>query len=65
VLRGHLARADISSWVGEVFGDATLATRLCEVERLDAVRGMVDARDAIRELVEERYAFCPDDESAC
>ncbi len=65
VLRGHLARADISSWVGEVFGDATLAARLREVEGLDAVRGVVDARDAIRELVEERYAFCPDHEGAC
>jgi hypothetical protein len=63
VVRGHLARADISSWVGEVFGDATLAARLREVERLDMVRGAVDARDAIRELVVERYAFCPDGET--
>jgi hypothetical protein len=55
-IRGHLERGDVSHWVGEVFGDDVLAARLRDVERLDSDQGAVDARDAIRTLIDERYA---------
>jgi len=57
VLAGHLDRRDVSRWVGDVFGDHVLAGRIHELEELHRMGRPVDAADALRQLVDERYTL--------
>lgn len=55
ILEGHLRRGDVSSWIANVFGDRTLAARICDLEAQVALGRMLDAADAVLELIQERY----------
>ena len=57
VLAAHLDRGDVSRWVGAVFGDHVLAARVRELEQLHRLGQPLDGADALRQLVEERYAL--------
>jgi hydroxymethylpyrimidine pyrophosphatase-like HAD family hydrolase len=59
VLAGHLDRGDLSRWVDDVFGDHLLATRIRELELLRRMGRPIDAVDALRQLVDERYTLVP------
>ena len=59
VLAGHLDRGDVSRWVGDVFGDHVLARRIHELEQLHRLGRPLDAADALRQLVGERYTLVP------
>ncbi len=56
VLEHHLRRSDVSRWIGEVFGDTELARSVEEIENQLRMGSMLDARDAVVERIEERYA---------
>jgi hydroxymethylpyrimidine pyrophosphatase-like HAD family hydrolase len=60
VLAGHLERGDISRWVSGVFGDHVLAGRIRELEQLHRLKQPLDAVDALRQLVDERYVLVDD-----
>lgn len=57
ILAGHLERGDISRWVSGVFGDYVLAARVRELEQLHRLGQPLDRVDALRQLVDERYAL--------
>jgi hydroxymethylpyrimidine pyrophosphatase-like HAD family hydrolase len=59
VLAGHLDRGDVSRWVGDVFGDYVLAGRIYALEQLHRMGRPLDAADALRQLVDERYTLVP------
>jgi hypothetical protein len=59
VLAGHLDRGDVSRWVGDVFGDHVLAGRIRELEQLHRMGRPLDAADALRQLVDERFTRVP------
>jgi hypothetical protein len=56
VVAGHLQRGDVSRWVADVFGDYVLAVGVREIERLHRLGRALDEVDAVRELIDERYA---------
>jgi hypothetical protein len=60
VLAGHMDRGDVSRWVGDVFGDHVLAARIRELEQLQRLKQPLDAVDALRQLVDERYVLLDD-----
>jgi hypothetical protein len=57
VLAGHLEREDVSRWVSSVFGDYVLAARIHQLEQLHHLGRSLDAVDALRQLVDERYTL--------
>ncbi len=54
-LDGHLRRADFSRWIDDVFGDHALAARIREMEHQYRLGRMLDVRDALVTLIQERY----------
>jgi hypothetical protein len=56
----HLVRGDFSRWIGDVFGDYPLAARLREIEARHRRGDLLDARDHVLELVEQRYVLADD-----
>jgi hypothetical protein len=54
-LEGHLLHGDVSSWIANVFGDRTLAACIRDLESQVALGRMLDAPDAVLELIQERY----------
>jgi hypothetical protein len=55
VLEGHLRRGDVSRWIADVFGDFSLAAQVRRIEQLRRLGQALDARDALAQLVAERY----------
>jgi hypothetical protein len=56
-IRGYLDRHDFSRWIDDVFRDYTLAARIEELENQNGFRQESVLRDAIIQLIEERYAL--------
>jgi hypothetical protein len=59
-LDGHLRRGDVSRWLAGVFGDHPLAARLREVEEQHCLGRLLDARDRVIALIEDRYLLATD-----
>jgi len=55
-----MERGDVSRWVGDVFGDHVLAARIRELEQLQRLKQPLDAVDALKQLVDERYVLLDD-----
>jgi len=56
-LDGHLRRRDFSRWIGDVFGDYQLASRVRDLEGQYLVGWSPDVNDALVRAVRERYDF--------
>ena len=54
-LRDHLARGDLSRWIGDVFGDATLAAEIRGIEEQHVLGTLPDVNDALVHAIHERY----------
>lgn len=52
---GHLRGGDFSRWIGDVFGDATLAARIREIEDVFRAGRSINVNDALAEVVRNRY----------
>lgn len=56
-LDGHLRRRDFSRWIGDVFGDHRLASRVRDLEGQYLVGWAPDINEALTRAVRERYDF--------
>ena len=56
-IRGYLDRHDFSRWIDDVFGDYILAARIEELENQNGSSQNPLVRDAIIQLIEERYTL--------
>jgi hypothetical protein len=58
---GHLRRSDLSRWIGQVFGDYTLATTIRQVEDLYRADPGTNAPAIIATAIRNRYEFVESD----
>jgi hypothetical protein len=56
-VKGYLDRHDFSRWIDQVFGDYTLAAQIEDLENRDRSRQDSLVRDAIIQLIAERYTL--------
>ena len=54
-VEGHLNRNDFSRWIGQVYGDHSLATRVRECEERHRLQRSPDVNGAIAAAIRERY----------
>lgn len=54
-VEGHLKRNDFSRWIGQVYGDHSLALRIRECEERHRLQRIPDVNGAIAAAIRERY----------
>ena len=54
-VEGHLERNDFSRWIGQVYGDHALASRIRECEERHRIQRLPDVNGAIAAAIRERY----------
>jgi hypothetical protein len=57
VLEGHLQRHDVSRWIGDVFHDRLLATKVFALEERQRRAAAPDVNVSLAKLIWERYLF--------
>jgi hypothetical protein len=59
-LEGHTRRGDFSRWLADVFHDHRLALDVRKIEQRYRLGHLDDVRQSMATLIQERYAFSPD-----
>jgi HAD superfamily hydrolase (TIGR01484 family) len=59
----HLRRHDLSQWISNVFGDRPLAAQIRDVEQRYSLEPVMDVKDELLSLINQRYTCGAEDET--